>query len=154
MLGEMAREAIDLLRVRKDLTHAPALRIETGTGDSIFRHRTTATAPDRGRQCADSVLGKTKGLADLADCRTAAIGNHGSGDAGAFAPVFAIDVLNDLFASLVLEIDIDVGWFAPLGRYEAFEQEVRAFGIDLGHAKTITDGGIGGRAAALTQDIF
>ena len=48
MLGKMARKAIDLLRERKDLAHAPALRIEAGTGDGILRHRAAAAAPDRG----------------------------------------------------------------------------------------------------------
>ena len=29
-------------------------------------------------------------------------------------PYIAVDILNDLFAPLVLEIDVDVGQFAPL----------------------------------------
>ena len=48
MLGEMTREAVDLGRQRRDLAHAPALRVETGAGDGILRHCAAAAAPDRG----------------------------------------------------------------------------------------------------------
>src|SRR5262249_48316279 len=48
VLGKVAREAIDLLRERKNLTHALALRIEAGPGDGLFRHRAATTTPDRG----------------------------------------------------------------------------------------------------------
>ena len=52
----------------------------------------------------------------------------------------------------MLEIDIDVGRFAPFGRDEPLEQK-RMFGrIDFGDAQTETDGGIGRRAAPLTED--
>ena len=113
-----------------------------------------AAAPDRGRQRADGVLGEAEGLADLADGRTAAIGDHGGGDAGAVAAVFAVDILNDLLAPLVLEIDVDVGRLAPLRRDEALEQQIGAVGIDLGDAEAEADRGIGRRAAALAEDLL
>ena len=91
-------------------------------------------------------------LADLADGRAAAIADHGGGDAGALAPVFAVDVLDHLLAPLVLEIDVDVGRLAPLRRDEALEQQIGALGIDLGDAEAEAHGGIGRRAAALAQD--
>ena len=93
-------------------------------------------------------------LADLADRRAAAIADHGGGDAGALAAVFAVDILNDLLAPLVLEIDVDVGRLAPLRRDEALEQQIGAVGIDLGDAETEADGGIGRRAAALAEDFL
>ena len=113
-----------------------------------------AAAPDRGRQRADGVLAQAEGLADLADGRAAAIGDHGGGDAGALAAVFAVDILNDLLAPLVLEIDVDVGRLAPLRRDEALEQQIGAVGIDLGDAEAEADGGIGRRAAALAEDFL
>ena len=66
--------------------------------------------------------------------------------------VFAVDILNDFLAPLVLEIDVDVGRLAPLRRDETLEQEIGAVGIDLGDAEAKADGGIGGRAAALAED--
>ena len=95
---------------------------------------------------------QAEGLADLADGRAAAIGDDGGGDAGALAAVFAVDVLDHLFAPLVLEIDVDVGRLAPLRRDEALEQEIGAVGIDLGDAEAEADRGIGRRAAALAED--
>ena len=152
VLRQMAREAHDLARQRRDLLHAAALRIEPGAFDGVLRHRAAAAAPDRGRQRADGVLAQAKRLADLADGRAAAIGDHGGGDAGALAPVFAVDVLDHLLAPLVLEIDVDVGRLAPLRRDEALEQQIGAVGIDLGDAEAEAHRGIGGRAAALAQD--
>ena len=122
MLGEVAREAVDLVRERREpgcirrLCGSRPVRVTAS-----FDHCAAAAAPDRGRQRADGVFGEAKSLADLADRRAAAIGNHGGGDAGAFAPVFAVDVLNDFFAPLMLEIDIDIGRLAPLGRNETLE---------------------------------
>ncbi len=97
---------------------------------------------------------KPEGLADLADGRAAAIADHGGGDAGALTAVFAVDVLDDLLAPLVFEIDVDVGRLAPLGRDEALEQEVGAVGIDLGDAEAEADRGIGRRAAALAENFL
>ena len=93
-------------------------------------------------------------LADFADGRAAAIADDGGGDAGALAAVFAVDILDDFLAPLVLEIDVDVGRLAPLRRDEALEQKIGAVGIDLGDAEAEADGGIGRRAAALAEDFL
>ena len=100
------------------------------------------------------ILGQAERLADLADGRAAAIGDHGGGDAGALAAVFFVDVLDHLLAPLVLEIDVDVGRLVALGGDEALEQQVAAHRVDLGDAEAIADGGIGGRAAALAEDVL
>src|SRR3974390_1947657 len=99
LLEKMTGEAVDLGLQRRNLAHAPALWVEAGAGDRIFRYRAATATPNRGRQGTDGVFGETKGFSDLADCRAAAIGNHGGGDAGALTPVFPINVLNDFFAS-------------------------------------------------------
>ena len=54
----------------------------------------------------------------------------------------------------MLEIDVDVGRFAPLRRDETLEQQIGTVGIDLGDAEAKADGGIGGRAAALAEDFL
>ena len=48
MLRQMPREAVDLLRERRDLAHAPALRIEAAARDGVLRDIAAAAAPDRG----------------------------------------------------------------------------------------------------------
>ena len=86
--------------------------------------RAAAHAPDRGGERADRVVRQAEDLADLADRRAAAVGDHGRGDAGPLAAVSAIDVLDHLLAPLVLEIDVDVGRLVALGGDEALEQQV------------------------------
>ena len=56
------------------------------------------------------------------------------------AAVAIVDVLDHFLAPLVLEVDVDVGWLASLGREEALEQEVDLVGIDLGHVQAVADG--------------
>ena len=153
VLRQMAREADDLARQRRDLLHAPAVADRA-------RLRVTAscdTDPPPPPQIEDDSAPmvssrQAEGLADLADGRAAAIGDHGGGDAGALAAVFAVDVLDHLLAPLVLEIDVDVGRLAPLRRDEALEQQIGAVGIDLGDAEAEAHRGIGRRAAALAED--
>src|SRR5262245_65460516 len=98
MLREVTRETVDLMREHKYLAHAPALRVEAGSGHSVLRNCTAPAAPDRGRQGSNGVLAQAKGFADLADRRAAAIRNNRGGDAGAIATILAVDILNDLFA--------------------------------------------------------
>ena len=70
------------------------------------------------------VLGQTEHLADLADGAAAAIADHRRREAGTLAAIFLVDVLDDLLAPLVLEIDVDVGRLAALRRHEALEQKI------------------------------
>src|SRR5262249_60562358 len=73
-------------------------------------------------------------------------------DRGAVAGVTLVDVLDDLFAPLMLEIDIDVGRLAAILRNEAGEQKIDLRRIDLGDAKAIAHDAVRRRAAALAED--
>jgi hypothetical protein len=64
------------------------------------------------------------------------------------------DPLHHGLAPGVLEIDIDVGRLVALLGHEALEQQVVALGIDAGDAQHVADRRIGGRAAALAQDVL
>ena len=66
-----------------------------------------------------------------------------------------VDMLDDLFAALVLEIDVDVGRLLALDRHEALEQKLlRPLRTDGCNAEAIANERIGGRAAALTKNSF
>ncbi len=52
----------------------------------------------------------------------------------------------------MLEIDVDIGRLVARIRDETLEQQVGTCRIDLGDAKRVADGGVGGRAAALVQN--
>ena len=108
------------------------------------------TAPAK---CGDGIGGKPHGLADLAQRRAAAIADHRGGEPGALAAVFPVDILDHLLAPLMLEIDVDIRRLLARGADEALEQEIHMGGIDGGDAEAIADGGIGGRAAALAENV-
>lgn len=78
--------------------------------------------------------------------------DHGGGQPGAVATIAVIDPLDHLFAALVLEVHVDIGWLATFLRDEALEDEGDGLGRHFGDAKEIADNGIGGRAAALAEN--
>src|SRR6202000_1331538 len=57
-------------------------------------------------------------------------------------------------APLVLKVDVDVRRLVAFGRDEALEQKIEVRRIDLSDPEAIADGGIGRRAAALTEDFL
>src|SRR5690606_16721176 len=116
------------------------------------RHRRVAPAPDRGREAADRVQGEPERLADVADRALRAVADDGRGDAGVLAAVLGVDVLDDLLAPLVLEVDVDVRRLGALGGDEALEQEMESYRVDLGDAEAVADRRVRGRAAPLAED--
>ena len=68
------------------------------------------------------------------------------------AAILGVEVLDDLLAPRVLEVDIDVGRLGALARDEALEQHRHARRVDLGDAEAVADRRVGGRAAALAED--
>jgi hypothetical protein len=60
--------------------------------------------------------------------------------------------LEDLFAALVLEVDVDVGRLVALAADETLEEQVDAGRIDRGDAEAIADGRVGRRPASLTEN--
>jgi hypothetical protein len=75
-----------------------------------------------------------------------------AGQRRAVAAVLAVDVLDDLLAALVLEVDVDVGRLVALGADETLEQQLVACRVDLGDAERVADRRVGGAAAPLAQD--
>ena len=84
-------------------------------------------APDAVRQLAGDVFGQAEHLADFADGAARAIADHRGGQGGAAVAIAVIDILDDFLAPLMLEIDVDVGRFAPFGVEEALEQKIESW---------------------------
>ena len=72
---------------------------------------------------------------------------------GAVAAVAFVDVLDHLFAPLMLEIDIDIGRFVAGFRDEAGKDHGGHFRGDGRDAKRVADNGIRRRAPALAEDV-
>ena len=64
--------------------------------------------------------------------------------------VLFVDVLDDFFAAIVFDVEIDVRRLRALDAQEAFEQEIHTHGIDCRDAQTKTHCAVGGAATALT----
>src|ERR1700754_762612 len=80
--------------------------------------------------------------------------NHGGGDGGAGGAIAPVDILHDLLAPRMLEIDVDVGRLQSLLGNETLEQQVYLGRIDGGDAEHVAHGGIGRRSPALTEDVL
>ena len=101
----------------------------------------------------DQRIVQPQGLADIPDRTFATIGHHHSGQCSAVVAVFLVDVLDDFLAPLMFEVHVDIGRLIAFAADETRKQHIHARRVDLGHAKAITDRGIGGRTAALAQDM-
>ncbi len=91
-------------------------------------------------------------LANVTDGRARAIGDHLGGDGGPLAAVFLVDVLEDLLAALVLEIDVDVRRLVALAADEALEEQIVLGGVDRRDPQAETHGRIRRRPAPLAQN--
>lgn len=116
MLREVTGKADDLQHQGPQLPGQPRLGIEADfaepLGDASFVVHPAAVL----RQRVDTVERQPQGLSDIADGRAGAVGDDLGGHAGPFATVLFVDVLQDLFASFVFEVDVDVGGFVPGSR--------------------------------------
>src|SRR5690606_41747712 len=92
-------------------------------------------------------------LARIAQDTAVAVGGDHSGQGRTVTTVFFINVLDDFFATLVLEVDVNVRRFFARLTDKARKQGIAVFRVDFGDAQAIAHGGIGGRAPALAQDI-
>src|ERR1019366_6295968 len=99
-------------------------------------------------------FGQSERLANIAQRPLGAIADDRRAERGMIAAIGVEYPLHDDLAPLMLEIDIDVGWLAPLLRDETLEKEIVARGIDGGDAEHIADGAVGGRAAALAKNVL
>ena len=152
MLRKMARKADQLIGEIHCARDLRIVRRQARLPHMIIRQILPPAAPDGGGQSRSHVLRQPQHLADFADGAARPVGDDGRGDAGAVATVALVDVLDDLLAPLMLEIDVDVGRLLALLRKEAGEQQVDFLGIDIGDAEDEADRRIGGRAAPLAED--
>src|ERR1700757_1346657 len=123
--------------------------VEASLAHPQIGDRIVAPPPDNAGECRDDIDAETQYLTDFTDRRARAITDHGGGETRPVAAVLFIDVLDDLLAPLVLEIDIDVGRLVPGRADKAFEQHVDPRWIDRGDAEAIADDRIGGGAPPL-----
>ena len=151
VLGQVSREPAQLAREFHGERQTPVGGVEALFAGPFLAHRPRPPR-DHGEQPPDHVLAQAHRLAHVAQRAPCAVGDDRRGQPGPVAPVLAVDVLDDLFAALVLEVDIDVGHLVALGGDEALEEQIDLRGIDRGDAETVAHRGVGGGTAALAED--
>ena len=93
-------------------------------------------------------------MPDLARGGASAIGDHVGGHGRAELAEALVDILDGALALIAAgQVDIDIGPLAALFGEEALEQQVHADRVDRGDSERIADRAVGGRAAALHQDV-
>ena len=152
VLGQVPRRSDQLPGKLQRQAEPPVAQVEVELG-GMLRLDVLAPAPDRGRQLPDHVLGQAERLADIAQRATRAIADHRRAKRGMVAAIGLKHPLHDDLAALVLEVDVDVGRLAPLGRDEALEKQVVALRIDRGDAEDVADRRVRRRAAPLAEDV-
>ena len=126
--------------------------VHAGLAEALFGQRLVAPPFERLGYGVHAVQREAQGLAHVTHRRAGTIGDHLSRDPRPLPAVFVVDVLKDLFATLVLEINVDVRRLVALAGTETLEEHVNSVRIHRGHAQAVTDGRVGRTAAALAQN--
>ena len=137
-----------------ELPHQMAVRIDSRGGEALL-DLVPAVPPGHGlREQAHEVRIEAERLADIADGAARPIGDEGRRQRRPVPAVAPVDVLDDLLAPLVLEVDVDVRRLVALLGDEALEQEMHPRRVHLGDAEAVADRRIGGGAAPLAEDVL
>ena len=128
VLGQVAGKAQDFLHQAEEQPGFLAVPRHAAGRRTVlleaFRQVGGAVPPGHGlAQVVHEHRVQAQGLAHVPHCAAGAVGDQGGGQGGALAAVLFVDVLDNLFAPLVLEVHVDIRWFVPLLRDEALEQQ-------------------------------
>ena len=136
----------------QELVDQLAVGVEARLAKALFQ--LVAPVPPRqgfGQQ-VDKIQIHAQRFTDIANGAFRPVGDQGCRECGPVAAVTLVDVLNDFFPALVLEIHIDVGRFVAFLRDETFEQQMHARRVDFGDVQAVANRRVGRRPAALAKN--
>ena len=116
---------------------------------SITALRGFVPMTDTSAQAIDLLERQAERLPHFAQRAPPAIANHLRDHGGSVATVALVQLLNDLFAPFVLEIDVDVGRLTPFGAQKSLEQKIRTRRIHRRNAEREAHGAVCSAASAL-----
>ena len=151
VLGQVPRKTEQLPDQADHHLHRTVARVEAGGAQGFVGHGVMAPPVQRLGQHVHAVEREAERFADVAHRGTRTIRDDFGGDRGPLAAVLLVDVLKDLLAPLVLEVDIDVRGLVAFATDEPLEEQVDAGRIDRGHAEAVAHGGVRRRAASLAE---
>ena len=152
MLGQVTRETAQLADQGDDALHDARIGIEASLAQGIGQRQIGIGVRIGHAQLVELILGQAKHAANVARRALAAVADDRCRQRRPRATVFVEHVLEHLLASLVLEIDVDVGRLLAFDREEALEQQVAVLGIDRRDAEAVADRRVRRRAAPLAED--
>ena len=154
MLGQMPGKALNFVDQRHGLGQPLIRGIQPDLAQTfVLKPVGREKPPKLGRDRGNRVFGQPHRLADLPDRPLPPVMDHRRAQAGAVAAIPLVNVLDHLFAPLMLEIHIDIGGLVAGFRDETLEHHGADFWRNGGDAKAVADHRIGGRPAPLAQDI-
>src|SRR5690606_24399392 len=115
--GGVAGEAEQLAAEADQVGVEGDLEVDTGGPQHVGVERAAPAALQLGG-AVEQVLGGAEGLADVAQGGARAVADEGRDHGGVAAAVALIDVLDDLFAALVLDVEVDVRGLGALAADE------------------------------------
>ncbi len=150
----MPGEALDGMRHREHLANARVVRVESADRYALRRYLVELVPPRDERAEAVYLLERqAEHLANLAQRALAAVRDHLAHHRGAVAPVPVVNRLDHLFASLVLEVDVDVRGLSPFGGEESLEEQATARRVHRRDTEAEAHRAVGRAATPLAEDV-
>ena len=150
MDGEVTGKVEDLVRESEEVLVDGKLGVESRTGENFGRHRLVGR--EYLGQTIESGLGQSQRLPHVPHRRARAVADDVGDHGGVGAAILLVHVLDDLLATGVLDVEVDVRGLRALARHEALEEKLHLDRIHRGDPQTVADRGVGGGAPALTED--
>ena len=154
VLGEMAWKAHYLRNQPHQLLDRQVVDGKAGFSQPVGTDLPTVPPHVAARDAVEGLQVKAQGLANIPDRTARTVADDCRSQRSAVASVAPVQVLDDLFAPLVLEVDVNVRRLVALFRDETLEQHRSSRRVDLGDADAVTDHAVGSRPTALTQDVL
>ncbi len=147
---EVAWKVQDLPDSIDEDLHPRICRIQTALGQGV----TNGGAAPRAElgTAVESGLGKPQDLSHLTNGRLTPIAHDVGHHGGVGAAVLLVHVLDHLFPTVVLNVQIDVGRLGALLGEEALEEQIHSHGVDGGNPQAVAHRRVGGGAAALAEN--
>ena len=158
VLAEMARQILHGEAELEIFAHARMVEVESGIVEvAVEGVVLVAQFPggDGGGNFGERFGIEAESLAHFTRGHAVAIGDDVGGHGGAALAIALVEVLDDFFALVAAgQVEVDVGPLAALFGEKALEEKFHADGVDGGDAERVADGAVGGRSAALHENVL
>ena len=135
MLGTMPRESENAARNRCDALPERNRGIKSHFAQTCLFNRTRVPWAECFAETREQFRSDTEYFSDIAHRAPRTIGDHFCGERCTMTAVLCVEVLHDLFAALMFEVDIDIRRLVSLSAHESFEQDINAIGVHRSNAE-------------------